>query len=166
MDFQIGDPVVHWTFGLGKITGVEERIFQEQKTLFYQVQVRDLTIYIPLDNLTENRLRSPTKPRDFKKLLAILKESGEPLAEDRLQRKSILRKGLADGKAETICKVIRDLNALSHKKPLNDDDKNILHRAQNLLCAEWGYSLSVPPEQAESDLKQLLLDAAAASPTS
>lgn len=157
MDFCVGDPVVHWTFGLGKISGVEDRLMSDQKVLFYLVQVRDLTVCVPVDSKTESRLRQPTPSQEFKKLFAILKESGEPLSENRLERKSLLRKGLSDGKAETICRVIRDLSAMAVKKSLNDDDKNILHRAQSLLCAEWGFAFSVPLTQAETELKQLLL---------
>ncbi len=26
MNFQVGDPVVHWSHGIGKITGIEERM--------------------------------------------------------------------------------------------------------------------------------------------
>ncbi len=73
-------------------------------------------------------------------------------------RKSQLRKELADGKAELICQVIRDLTALAQRKSLNDDDKNILRRAEGLLCAEWSYAMSVPLAQAEGDLQQLLLN--------
>jgi len=157
MDFCVGDPVVHWTFGLGKISGVEDRLMSDQKVLFYLVQVRDLTVCVPVDSKTESRLRQPTPSQEFNKLFAILKESGEPLSENRLERKSLLRKGLSDGKAEAICRVIRDLSAMAAKKSLNDDDKNILHRAQSLLCAEWGFAFSVPPSQAETELQQLLL---------
>lgn len=161
MNFHVGDTVIHWTFGLGKIVGVEERDVAGQKTLFYMVKVRDLTVCVPIDSRTESRLRSPTSAREFKKLFAILKGSGDSLSEDRLERKALLRKGLADGKAEAICHVIRDLSTLSKTKSLNDDDKNILRRAQGLLCAEWGFSLSVPLEQAESELQSLLVRPAA-----
>jgi RNA polymerase-interacting CarD/CdnL/TRCF family regulator len=161
MTFHVGDTVVHWTFGMGKIVGVEERSLSDKKTFFYMVKVRDLTVYVPIDGSTESRLRLPTSARHFNKLFAILQEPGKALTEDRLERKSTLRKGLATGNAETICQVIRDLSAFSHKKPLNDDDKNILHRAQSLLCAEWGFSLSVPIEQAESELRHMLTQSAA-----
>jgi RNA polymerase-interacting CarD/CdnL/TRCF family regulator len=156
MDFQVGDPVVHWSFGIGEIVGIEERSLSGQKASFYLVQVRDLTICVPVDSRTESRLRAPTSVREFKKLFTILKGEGEPLIEDRMERKSMLRKRLADGKAETLCKVIRDLSALAFTKPLNEDDRTILHRAQNLLCAEWSYSFSLPLEQAESELTRLL----------
>lgn len=156
MDFQLGDSVVHWSFGIGKVVGMEERTLSGKKASFYLVQVRDLTICVPVDDRTESRLRAPTSPREFKKLFAILKGEGEPLSEDRMERKSLLRKRLADGRAEAICKVIRDLSTLALKKPLNDDDRNLLHRAQNLLCAEWSYSFALPVEQAENELMRLL----------
>ena len=159
MEFNVGDQVVHWTFGVGKIIGVEERALADQTALFYLVQVRDLTICVPVDTRTESRLRAPKSSLDFKELFAILQGSGELLADDRFVRKSQLRKELADGKAESICLVIRDLTALARKKSLNDDDKNILRRAESLLCAEWAYSLSVPLTQAEGDLQQMLVNA-------
>lgn len=161
MDFNIGDHVVHWTFGVGKIVGVEERALADQTALFYLVQVRDLTICVPVDARTESRLRAPKSNKEFKNLFSILKGSGETLADDRFVRKSQLRKELADGKAESICQVIRDLTALAQRKSLNDDDKNILRRAEGLLCAEWAYALSVPLAQAEGELQQLLLNPAA-----
>lgn len=157
MDFSVGDPVVHWTFGLGTIVALEERVLSDQSALFYLVKVRDLTVCVPVDNKTESRLRAPTSPREFKNLFAILQESGEPLAENRLERKSLLRKELADGKAEKICQVIRDLSTLAHTKSLNEDDRNILRRAQALICAEWGYAFSVSLSQAETELQKLLL---------
>lgn len=157
MDFSVGDQVVHWTFGLGKIVGVEERLVSDQKVLFYLVKVRDLTVCVPVDSKTESRLRMPTPVHEFNKLFAILTGTGEPLSENRLERKSLLRKGLADGKVETICQVIRDLSTMSLAKSLNDDDKNILNRARNLLCAEWGFAFSIPPTQAESELQHILV---------
>lgn len=157
MDFSVGDHVVHWTFGLGKIIGVEERLMSDQKVLFYLVQVRDLTVCVPVDSKTESRLRSPTPAKEFKKLFTILTTSGEPLSENRHERKSLLRKDLTDGKVETVCQVIRDLSSMSLTKSLNDDDKNILRRARNLLCAEWGFAFSIPPSQAESELQHILV---------
>lgn len=157
MDFHVGDPVVHWTYGLGKIVGLEERVLLDQKMLYYVVQVHDLTVCVPADQKAMGRLRAPTPGQDFGQLFAILSEPGDPLSEDRLERRTLLHTQLADGKIETICRVIRDLSSFAQKKPLNDDDKTILKRAGSLLCDEWGYALSVPVAQAETELQRLLL---------
>lgn len=157
MDFCIGDRVVHWTFGLGEIVGLEERDLTTEKMLYYMVRVQNLTVCVPADSRAVSRLRSPTSGPEFEKLFLILSGSGETLSDDRLERRNWLRKELADGKAETTCRVIRDLSFFAKKKALNDDDKNILNRACTSLCSEWGFSLSVSPAQAEVELQRLLV---------
>ena len=34
MDFHVGDPVMHWTYGLGQITQLEERAVSGKNTLY------------------------------------------------------------------------------------------------------------------------------------
>jgi len=156
MNFRVGDTVVHWMYGLGKIVGLEERALAGQKILYYVVKVGDLTVCVPADDKAESRLRYPTPQRNFKKLSAILSGPGELLSDDRLERKIQLRKKLDDGKVEAVCQVIRDISSFEKRKSLNDEDKNILRRAWNSLCGEWGYSLSLPPAQVEMELHRLL----------
>jgi RNA polymerase-interacting CarD/CdnL/TRCF family regulator len=156
MDFRVGDPVIHWTYGLGEIVGLEERALTGETLLYYVVQVKDVTVFVPADSKAMSRLRPPTAKRDFHKLFDILSGPGEPLSEDRFERKAQLRKELADGKAETICRVIRDLSSYEHNKQLNDEDKTILKRAWNALLREWEYVLSVPVAQVEIELQRLL----------
>jgi RNA polymerase-interacting CarD/CdnL/TRCF family regulator len=156
MDFRVGDPVVHWTYGLGQIVGLEERALTSQKMLYYLVQIQGLTVCVPADDKAVTRLRFPTPERDFKKLFVILSGPGESLSEDRLQRKAQLRKKLDDGNAEAICEVIRDLSSYEQKKSLNEEDKHILKQAWNSLLGEWGFSMSVSLGQAEIELRRLL----------
>ena len=33
MNIQVGDTVMHWTYGLGQVIGMEERIISERKAL-------------------------------------------------------------------------------------------------------------------------------------
>jgi RNA polymerase-interacting CarD/CdnL/TRCF family regulator len=156
MDYKIGDPVMHWTYGIGQIVGLEERVIASQKTLYYAVKVQDLTIWVPADGKLESRLRTPTPAARFKHLFAILTGPGEPLPEDRHERKTWLSEQLKDGRAESLCRVIRDLSAYQQAKSLNENDQIFLKRAQNALLGEWGFSLSIPVMQAESDLHRLL----------
>ena len=156
MQFKVGDPVVHWTHGSGKVVGIEERALAGQKTLYYVVEIHDLTVWVPADEKASSRLRPPTSQRAFKKLFAILSGPGESLSEDRHERKIELHRKLQDGNAASICGVIRDLSSYQQKKALNDDDKQILIRACNSLLGEWEYSFSVPLAQAESELHRLL----------
>ena len=156
MDFHVGDPVVHWTYGLGKVVAVEARLLAGQETRYYVVEVNDLTVWVPVDEEAKRRLRRPTSRAALKKALRILGQSGRTLSEDRQERKLELHRKLQDGSLESVCGVIRDLASFQARKGLNDDEKLILKRASASLLGEWAYSCSVPISQAEQQLNDLL----------
>ena len=160
MDYRVGDPVMHWIYGLGEVVGLEERVLSGQKTLYYSVKVRDLTIWVPADGDLRNRLRPPTQPAKFKQLFAILTSPGEPLPDDRQKRKIQLVEQLKDGRAESLCRVIRDLFAYQQVRSLNDNDQHLMRRTREALLGEWGFAMSILPAQAESELHRLLASGA------
>ncbi len=153
MNFHEGDTVMHWTYGLGQIVRLEERAVSGPKTLYYAVQVGDMTVWVPADEKLGSRLRSPTSESGFKKLLAILSGPGEPLPDDRNERKAHLLELLRAGNAESLCKIIRDLSASAKK---NDNDLSLLKQAQNTLLGEWGFVLSITHAQAALEMHRLL----------
>lgn len=156
MDFQVGDQVVHASFGPGEIVQLDEKVLAGCKRKYYVVQIKDLTLYVPVDESGISSLRSPTPADKFKKLLRMLNSDGEPLSENRLERKAQLSQVLRDGSLESICRVIRDLLSYSRTKKLSETDVALLERAKNFLLTEWQISLSVPYSQAERDLNHLL----------
>jgi RNA polymerase-interacting CarD/CdnL/TRCF family regulator len=156
MEFHEGDSVMHWTYGLGQIIRLEERELAGPKTLYYAVQVGDLMVWVPADGNVDSRLRVPTPQATFRQLLAILSSPGEPLSEDRHERRTHLLELLKESRAESLCRIIRDLYAFQKIKSLNDSDQTILKQARNTLLGEWGFVLSVTPAQAELEMHRLL----------
>ncbi len=152
---------MHWTYGFGKVIRMEERALSGKNALYYAVQIGDLTVWVPADGNLGSRLRPPTPQAGFKKLLAILSSPGEPLPDDRQDRKTRLLELLKDGRAESLCRVIRDLSAYRQVRPLNENDQALMRRAQSALLGEWGFALSVTPAQAELELHRLLTAAPA-----
>ncbi len=162
MNFYEGESVVHNTYGLGKIIGMEERTLFGRTLMYYAVRIDDMTVWVPADENLETRLRPPTRQAEFKRLFAILTGPGEPLPDDRQARKEILRERLRDGRAESLCYVIRSLENFRQSHSLNENDQLHLKRAQHTLAAEWGYSMSITPEQAGYELLHLLGENASA----
>lgn len=156
MGFQIGDKIIHCTFGLGEITNIEEKIIHGQPTNCYVVHVSTLTIWVPIDDQQQHSLRAPTPPEEFEKLSAILANPGETLLEDRVQRKNQLLTQIQDGQLASICRVVRDLTYFKRSKKLNEEEKSILERATNSLLTEWNYSLGTPRTQAQQAMANLL----------
>ena len=156
MSFQVGDQVIHWVYGLGEIIQLDEKVLSGHTGKYYVVQIRDLTLWVPLNETGEHCLRFPTPARDFQKLFRILASPGEPLSPDRFMRKTQLTELLKDGTLESICRVVRDLMYYKRTKKINENDNSILAHARNFLLNEWSVALSVPVQQAESELRNLL----------
>lgn len=157
MNFHKGDSVMHWTHGLGEIVQLEERTLAGEKILYYAIQIGDMTIWVPADDMVETRLRLPTKANEFKRLMGILSGAGERLPADRLERKRLLLEWLKDGRTESLFRVIRSLSTHRYLHPLNGNDEALLKRSRKVLLGEWCFSMSIPLAQAENELQHLLV---------
>jgi CarD family transcriptional regulator len=161
MKFQSGDWVVHCIHGLGQVTAIETRSFGEQNTLYYQVQIGDLTIWVPADESLNRRLRKPASRPEFDQLFKMLTKPPEALPNDRRQRNQYLIDLLKDGTAETLVKVIRDLSAIRKQRTWSEYDKELMRRVQKSLIGEWSFIFSIHPHDAENELQKLLSQHAA-----
>jgi RNA polymerase-interacting CarD/CdnL/TRCF family regulator len=157
MNFHEGDTVMHWSYGLGRILRLEERDLSGSKTLYYEVRIQDLTVWVPSDNELEHRLRPPISKTGLDELFAILSNPGEPLPDDRQERKSRLMEYLKDGSTQSLCRIISGLYAYRKLRSLNENDKNILKQSRNALLGEWEFVLSMTPAQAEHELHHRLV---------
>jgi len=156
MNIREGDSVMHWTHGLGKVVRLEERALSGQVIMYYAIQIGDMTVWVPADDMLESRLRLPTRKADFKKMLSTLSKPGDPLPEDRRERKTLLMEWLKDGLTESLFRVIRSLATYRQGHSLNLDEQAILKRSQHALIGEWSCAMSIPAAQAEIELYRLL----------
>ncbi len=157
MEFQIGDRVVHCTYGLGQVLAIEEQVINDNVALCYEVKVADLSIWVPSDANLQNRLRPPISAAGLKKLFPILSGPAEDLPSDRRQRNLQLQEMLKDGKTESLCKVLRDLNAYRQSHTAwNEYDTGMMKRVENMLIREWSFILSISPQEASAELHKLL----------
>lgn len=156
MTFQVGDRVVHWVYGLGEIIKLDEKELFGHTSEYYVVKIRDMTIWVPINEKGERCLRTLTPAEDFKKLFDILSSPGESLSVDRLERKNRLAEQMKDGTLESVCRVVRDLVFHKRMNKPNENDGAILARARSLLLDEWSVVLSVSIYQAERELGRLL----------
>jgi RNA polymerase-interacting CarD/CdnL/TRCF family regulator len=157
MDFHVGDKVIHCTHGLGEIVQIEQKTICGNLTDCYVVQIGEMMIWIPIDDLQQHSLRLPARPEEFIGLSAILTGPSEQLQEDRQLRKDQLLAQMHDGQLASLCRVVRDLTYFKRvNKKLNDQESSILDRATNSLITEWSHSLDISPNQALQAMTNLL----------
>lgn len=156
MNYHAGDAVMHWTYGLGTVIRLEKRLLLGHEAMYYAVRIGDMTVWVPRDDNLPQRLRPPSSKAAFKRLLAMLRQKAKPLPQDRHERKLLLADLLKDGRAESLCEVLRSLIAYKVVRSLNDNDQAFLRRVQSALLSEWGYALSISESEAQIQLHRLL----------
>lgn len=162
MVFQIGDRVMHRSFGSGEIVRVEKKELAGQEREYYVVSVNQMTLWVPVDEGDTCSIRRPVRASHFKKLFEILSTPGDPLPEDRFKRQTELSERLRAGSVEGLCALLRDISTRSATKKLNENDMSVMRKTQDLFLQEWNYVLGTPVDEARSSLDQLLAEGKAA----
>lgn len=156
MNYQIGDKVIHWTYGTGRIIAIDEKILTGQTRQYYVIDTEQLTLWVPVDQAGENSIRPPTERFAFKALLNTLRSPAEVLPDHHFERKNQLVERMQKRKLVNICAVIRDLTTRSQLQNLNNNDRTVLRRAEECLLDEWELSLGSTRSSARRELDALL----------
>jgi len=156
MTFQVGDKVVHRSFGQGEVVQLDEKELGGKSQHYYVVEFPQLTLWVPVNGAEQGSLRLPVERREFKKLYEVLRSPGEELVEDRFQRQVQLSERMREGSTEELCRIIRDISARSVEHKLNENDLSVLRHAQSLLLDEWQFSQGISLEESRLQLENLL----------
>lgn len=156
MDYKVGENVMHCVHGLGQVLKREEKAEVHGPSVYYVVQVRDMTIWVPADDSLEKRLRPPTLSGKFERLLQTLSEAGEPLPDDRHQRRLLMGEWLKNGDVESLFRVIRGLSTYRRVRPLSDNDQTLFNRLETALLAEWALVMAISLATAGHEFHRLL----------
>ena len=156
MKFKTDEWVVHCTHGLGQVLGIEERAMNGAEISYYVVQTADLTIWVPVDENADRRLRTPNSPSAFQAALGLLAQPAEALPTDYRLRNQQLQARLKEGTTEAWFRLLRDLTADRHRRNWSDNDRTLLTAVRKALLGEWSFSLSITHEQAEQDLRRAM----------
>lgn len=159
MNYQIGDQVVHSTYGPGKITAIDEKCLGGQTHQYYVVDTGQLTLWVRMDPVGEDSIRPPIRSFEFKELFNILRSPAEGLSDQHDERKNQLNERMNRRNLANICSVIRDLTIRSQGHNLNYNDRAVLKHAEDYLLDEWVLSLGTARQTASRELEGMLKEA-------
>lgn len=160
MDYKIGDTIVHWAHGVGKVVAIDHKDLAGVVQEYYVVDIAQLKLWVPVDGANKGSIRLPTDSLQFVKLFEILRIPGEPFPDNQYLRKLELSKRMQKKTLEDVCHVIRALKDRARLHSLNQNDSSVLLRAEEHLLNEWVVSMGVERSKAHSDLNELLQSAA------
>jgi RNA polymerase-interacting CarD/CdnL/TRCF family regulator len=154
--FQVGDQVIHWAHGPGEVIKLDEKCLSGRIQLYYVVQMRDMKLWVPVEQSNDCSLRPPTPKREFEDLFKIFASSAVPLSSDRNKRRLQLIERLKDHELASICGVIRDLTQRKSLTRMTMEDNTTLERSKDFFINELSLVFSIPIQQAEIELGLLL----------
>ncbi len=157
MHFIVGDTVVHPTYGIGKVMGIEEIQYHDTVTHpFYKISIDNATIWVQVSDAGEARLRPLTPRHELDLYRQILSSAPNELNEDRYKRYSDYHDRLKSPSFRIWCEIVRDLTARSWLKQLNEYDSSTLRRVTDILTKEWALSAGITDEEAAKEIKFIL----------
>ncbi len=160
MQFKVGDTIVHPTYGIGKVVGIEEMQYQESQTHpYYKIEIENGVIWVQVNDAGEARLRPLTPRSELDSYRQVLTSSPSQLSDDRYKRFSEYKDRLKNPSFKVWCEIVRDLTAHGLNNRLNEYDSTTLRKVSDVLTKEWALSAGIPVDDASREIKSILQEA-------
>lgn len=157
--FPSGTWVVHQSYGVGKILGIETRHISGEDAPYYhlKIKVTDSHIWIPVDKLVED-VRPLTSPENFEQALAILERPPRKMDDNIKLRTKRIAEVRSQNSPTALARLLRDLWARQKERGvLSQTETDAMRRITNRFLGEWAASLGVEINVAEEFMQQRLL---------
>ena len=150
--FQVDQRIVYPSQGVGLIKSIEEKVFKDNKVLYYVIylEVSDMTIMVPIDKAAGLGIRPIVGKEEALKALALIGEEHETIPSDWKLRYQMNMDLLKKGSIMDIALIVRSLYHRSKVKELPILERKLYDSAQKLLEDEIACSLRKSKEDAEA----------------
>jgi len=163
--YKVGDTVVHWAYGIGKIAAIDDKGIPGEPCFYYVIEGNEQTLWVPVDENGKSSLHLPTPSTEFGQFISILRSAGEKMSDNPYQRENELDQRLQKMSLVDTCLIVRDLTYRSHSRKLSGNDIWVLKHAQSFLLDEWERSLGTPREKARVEMEWILKETPAGQNT-
>ena len=136
--FGEGDWIVHCSYGLGQIMGIETKRISGSGTRYYRIQTSDSTYWLPVTQSDSEELRPLASQAEIQAALAILAKPPRKMASNHTARKSRIQQVRSDNTPDDIARLVRDLRARQRDKGiLNQTERSAYGTFKQRLLEEW-----------------------------
>jgi RNA polymerase-interacting CarD/CdnL/TRCF family regulator len=152
-----GDWIVHSSYGIGRIQGIERKHVNDATREYYRVKGHDSVYWVPIDVDERCRVRPLASQSKLKNALKVLRDSPSEIGSNHKQRQALIRKAKEEGSLTAICRIVRDLNAMHRRKPLSESERRELEIMKSRLMREWAICTGMNHEDIRQQLTEMLV---------
>jgi len=135
--FEIGDWVVHYYYGVGKVEDIVEKGLEGNEKVFYKVSTKDIDYWIPLEDEYTDHIEPIRSKKEFDQALKIIAEAPKPIAEHHKSRKKRIHDRWLEGNLESRARLLRDLHGRLKLEKLSFSEKEMLEMVRQFFINEW-----------------------------
>ncbi len=155
--FVKGSWIVHVYYGVGQVIRLEKKCLDGKKTIYYRVEGKDGTFWLPVNKADNKRVRPIASQKQLNSAINAIKEEPRTFTEDYKQRQIMLNESKSEGSLhETAC-LVRDLSYWEANKHLNLSEKETLEYLKSRLSMEWSVVFNIKQQEARTKLNELLV---------
>lgn len=153
-EFKIDQKVVYPSQGVGKITEIFEKTFNEKTTLYYKIylDVSDMVVMVPVENARALGIRAIVSAQEAQEALDMLGEMVEPVTSDWKLRYQMNLDLLKKGSVKDIASIVRCLYHRSKVKELPILERKLYDNAKKLLEDEIAFAMGISSKEVEEML--------------
>jgi CarD family transcriptional regulator len=150
--FEVNQKIVYPSQGVGKITEIREKPFNEQMLTYYVIylEVSDMVIMVPVNRIEELGIRPIVQPDEAREALEMIGQEFEPITSDWKLRYQMNLDLLKKGSVADIATIVRCLYHRSKVKELPVLERKLYDSAKKLLEDEISYALGLPVKEVEA----------------
>ena len=161
--FVKGNWIVHIYYGVGQVKRLEKKCLDGKKTIYYRVEGKDGTFWLPVNKSDTERVRPIASQKQLDSAIQAIKEQPRTFTEDYKQRQILLNESKSEGSLLEIACLVRDLSYWEVEKHLNLSEKETLEHLKNRLSMEWSIVEDIKQQEARTELNELLISQLAES---
>lgn len=153
--FEVGDLAVYPAHGVGRIEAIESREISGTEQDFYIMKILDnnMTIMIPVHNVTSVGLRDIIDVEEVSRVYEIMKKRDIPADNQTWNRRyREYTEKIKTGSVYEVAEVLRDLYLLKVDKDLSFGERKMLDTAQSLLLRELSIAKNTDQSTIMSDI--------------
>ena len=155
--YSVKDWIVYTGLGVGQITGVEVKTISGVKSKYYKIKTTKCTVWIPIDQINNEKLRPLSTPEELQLVIAVLRRSPIEMSSDPLIRRQNIRRVQIENTLEDMARLLRDLQARKTiRGNLSLKESNAMRTLKERLVEEWSVVSGEDADRVASRLNELL----------
>ena len=154
--YSTGDWIVHAHHGVGQVKGIEKKVLDGEKKLFFKVKTFDGVYWLSVVRTDVEYIRPITSEHQIKRALTMIRKPPEDLPKDHTKRNKVVIEALKDPSLYTKARMIRDLNGKQQESRLNFTEEDAFLKMKKQLLNEWSVVENLDREILEEKLEKAL----------